>query len=355
MKLREFQSVLQRKRIDAALFLNTSDRKQDPALEYFAQLPVDAGALVVPADKEPFLLISGFEYARIRRAAPVKVVEAKGSLIEALKGSLKGAKRIGVNEQFFSLLEAKRLKQVSNAAVVPLADAVNALRLTKTEKEVALIRKACLIGCEIMNECIDEFSRFRTEEDVDRFLRTRTLEVGCELSFPPIVASGGHAAVPHHVPNGRLAKGFVVLDFGVRKDGYCSDMTRTIYIGGSPTPREREAYEILLKAQEWGVRQVRHGIDEQKLERDVARKLGAYKRRFIHRLGHSVGLQVHDAMSSSMNDNPVLRENMVWTVEPGIYVPDRFGMRIEDTVLVTRRGCEVLTKNTPKHLTIIPS
>ncbi len=351
MKLREFQEELRRRHINAALFLN-SEQKQDLAIEYFAQTHIDYGALVVPARDTPFLLIPGFEYARIKHIAPIAVKEAKRRLLEDVRTHLGKITTIGVNEELLSLQEAKAVRATLKARLVPVAAIANELRLTKTDKEIIHIRKACAIGCEIINECIDRFGRFKTEKDVEVFLRKRTIDAGCTLSFPPIVASGPHAAFPHHLPGSKLCKGTVVLDFGVRLHGYCSDMTRTIAYG-TPNNREREAYELLRDVQEWAVRRVKPGINFQKLQDDVSARLGPYKKYFIHRLGHSVGLHVHDVMTRAMIKKSVLREGMVWTVEPGIYVPGKFGMRIEDTVVVTEAGYEVLTARTPKEFITI--
>jgi Xaa-Pro dipeptidase len=348
MKLREFQEELQRLKLDAAVFL-TNEQKHDISIDYFTTTRIDYGAFVVPAHKEPFLLIPGFEYARIKENAPARVVEAKKHLAEELKARLRNVKRIGINEDVLSVNEEQRLKKALKAKFLPIAEIVGELRLTKTPAELKLLKQAANIGCEIINECIAKFQHFKTEQEVDTFLRKRTIEAGCELSFPPIVASGPAAAFPHHVPGGKLKRGLVVLDFGVRYKGYCSDMTRTVAYG-IPNTQEREAYEKLLQVQEWAVSQMKPGTNAQKLEQAVTKNLGRYGKYFIHRLGHSVGLRVHDVMTPTLSEKPVLREGMLWTVEPGIYVPGKFGMRIEDTVALTEDGCTVLTNNTPKRL-----
>ncbi len=349
MKLSEFQKELQRAKIDAALFLN-SEAKTDLAIEYFTGTHIDYGALVVPARKEPFLVIPGFEAARIKSVSSVKVIEPKGTVSDTIRAALKGVKRIGINEQVLSVAEAKRVKTLGK--LVPVNETVDALRMTKTAKELKLLQEAADIGCEIIDSCIARFAHFRTEQEVATFLRAKTSDAGCELSFPAIVASGPNAAFPHHTPSDKLHQGFVVLDFGVRHHGYCSDMTRTIYLG-TPSAKEIDTYESLLDVQEWAVQQVKPGVDALTLEKQVAKKLGAWGKYFVHRLGHSVGLQVHDVMTHAMRAKPVLRSGMLWTIEPGIYVPKKFGMRIEDTLAVTDDGNRVLTEKTPKDLTAI--
>lgn len=349
MKLREFQEELRRAKIDAALFLN-SEAKTDLSIEYFTGTHIDYGALVVPARKEPFLVIPGFEAARITKIAPVKVITPKKSVSETIRDALKGAKTIGINEQLLSVAEAKRVKTLGK--LVPVSEMVNELRMTKTDTELKRLQEAADIGCDIINDCIDTFARFTTEEEVARYLRMKTIDAGCELSFPAIVASGANAAFPHHIPGGKLHRGFVVLDFGVRHKGYCSDMTRTVFLG-TPNAAEIETYETLKDAQEWAIGRVKPGINAHTLEQQVTKKLGTFGKYFIHRLGHSVGLQVHDVMTPAMVKKPILRERMLWTIEPGIYMQGKFGMRIEDTVVVTAQGNRVLTKKTSKDLTAI--
>jgi len=347
MKLSEFQQELQRLHIDAALFL-TNEQKRDLAIEYLTQTRVDFGALIVPATSEPSLIIPGYEYHRIKRIAPVNVVQAN-PITDIIKKAVGKAKTLGINEQMLTVAEQQQLNKLLDAKHIPISEIVNELRLTKTNKELKLLQEAADIGCEIVNSCIERFTRFKTEQEAATFLRAKTAGAGCDLSFPPIVASGPNGATPHHIPTGKMHKGFVVIDFGVRHKGYCSDMTRTIYLG-KPSQQEKKVYELLLSAQSWGVKQVKPGVNVIGLQNAVTKKLGQYGKYFIHRLGHSVGMEVHDIMTAAMIAKPVLQQGMLWTIEPGIYIPNKFGMRIEDTVAVTKRGCEVLTRKTSKDL-----
>jgi Xaa-Pro aminopeptidase len=169
------------------------------------------------------------------------------------------------------------------------------------------------------------------------------------MSFPTIVASGERSAMPHGTATeAKLPRrGFVTLDFGVILNGYCSDMTRTVHLGRAAA-REREAYDAVLAAQENAVAAVAAGVkagDVDEAARSVLReaKLAEY---FTHSTGHGVGLEIHESPRIAMAQQALLMKGMVITIEPGIYIPGAFGLRIEDTVVVERRGCRVLTPAT---------
>jgi Xaa-Pro aminopeptidase len=169
------------------------------------------------------------------------------------------------------------------------------------------------------------------------------------MSFPTIVASGERSSMPHGTASAAKLprRGFVTLDFGVILNGYCSDMTRTVHLGRA-TAREREAYDAVLAAQENAVAAVSAGVkagDVDEAARSVLReaKLAEY---FTHSTGHGVGLEIHESPRIAMAQQALLTRGMVITIEPGIYIPGAFGLRIEDTVVVERRGCRVLTPAT---------
>jgi Xaa-Pro aminopeptidase len=166
------------------------------------------------------------------------------------------------------------------------------------------------------------------------------------MSFPTIVASGQRSALPHgHATQAKLPRsGFVTLDFGVVLDGYCSDMTRTVHMGRARAG-ERDAYDAVLEAQEAGVAAVRAGVssgDVDEATRSVLREAGLAEW-FTHSTGHGVGLEIHEGPRLAAKQNQKLEAGMVVTIEPGIYMPGKFGIRIEDMVLVTAKGGQILT------------
>jgi len=216
-------------------------------------------------------------------------------------------------------------------------------RKTKEKDEIRQIKKACRIADMIFNDLVKNF-KFKKETDIKDFLRKKTHEHGCTFSFEPVVASGRNSSMPHY--GGRkvnLRKGFCVLDFGVRYKGYMSDMTRTLYLG-KPSKRERQLYKTLLETQKKAIAGIRPGMRVAGLALSVRKLLGKYETNFIHGLGHGIGIEIHELPSITPASKDIFRPNDVFTIEPGIYFKGRLGIRIEDDVLLTKKGPQVLTK-----------
>jgi Xaa-Pro aminopeptidase len=227
------------------------------------------------------------------------------------------------------------------------------LRNIKDEEELALMSEAALVGCSLFEHILGFLRPGLKEVEVAAELEYKARLLGAEgMSFETIVASGVRSALPHgRATDTRLPrKGFVTLDFGIILRGYCSDMTRTVYLG-KPRPKERAAYEAVLEAQEAGVGAVRPGascgeVDE--AARGVLRKAGLAEA-FSHSTGHGVGLEIHESPRIGAGQTNRLQAGMVVTIEPGIYLAGQFGIRIEDMVAVTLAGGKVLTP-APKAL-----
>jgi Xaa-Pro aminopeptidase len=238
--------------------------------------------------------------------------------------------------------------------LAPLAaPLVEPLRLIKDADELALMSKAALAGCGLFEHMLGFMRPGLKEIDVATELEHQARLAGAEgMSFETIVASGARSALPHgRATTTRLPrKGFVTLDFGIILGGYCSDMTRTVYLG-KPTPKERAAYEAVLEAQIAGVEAVRAGAscgDVDEAARAVLRKAGLAEA-FSHSTGHGVGLEIHESPRVGAGQTNRLAAGMVITIEPGVYLAGEFGIRIEDMVAVTRTGGQVLTP-APKAL-----
>lgn len=238
--------------------------------------------------------------------------------------------------------------------LVPLAaPLVEALRMVKDEEELALMSKAALVGCELFEHMLGFIRPGLREIDVAAELEYRARQLGAEgMSFETIVASGARSSLPHGRATAAVLprKGFVTLDFGIILGGYCSDMTRTVYLG-RPRSRERAAYEAVLEAQQAGVEAVRAGAscgDVDEAARGVLRKAGLAEA-FSHSTGHGVGLEIHESPRVGAGQKGRLLAGMVVTIEPGIYLAGEFGIRIEDMVAVTATGGQVLTP-APKAL-----
>lgn len=241
--------------------------------------------------------------------------------------------------------------------LVPAKDILSDLRMIKSEAEIAKIREACGISDACFEHVIRMIQPGVTEYDIALEIEFFTRRQGADVAFPSIVVSGERSARPHGKPSEkRLEVGdFVTMDFGARVDGYNSDMTRTVVVGEA-TDRHREVYETVLEAQLEALHAIRPGAlakDVDRIARDIlaTRDLAQY---FGHGLGHGLGRLVHDGGRLSPSSDNVIEPGQVWTVEPGVYIPGFGGVRIEDDVVVTETGIEILNHST-KELLVLPS
>jgi Xaa-Pro aminopeptidase len=247
-------------------------------------------------------------------------------------------------------LPARLRRGFLSALAAPL---VENLRLVKDEDELALMREAALLGCRLFEHILGVARPGMAETEVAAELEYQARLLGAEgMSFETIVASGVRSALPHGSATAALLprRGFLTLDFGIILGGYCSDMTRTVYLG-KPKVDERTAYEAVLEAQETAVAAVGPGVrcgEVDEAARGVLRRAGLAEA-FTHSTGHGVGLEIHEPPRVGAGQTTRLQAGMVVTIEPGIYLANRFGIRIEDMVAVTGSGGQLLTP-APKAL-----
>lgn len=231
--------------------------------------------------------------------------------------------------------------------LTPASAMVERLRMFKDGEEISLIRRLARMSDDILSSCLDEIGAGMTEREVDTLLERIAVEGGAEgMAFRTIVASGPRSAMPHHRSGrGRLKMGEpLLIDFGIERGGYNSDLTRTFQLGRL-TKRYREIYGTVLEAQKIALKAIKPGVAAFSIDacaRDyiASRGFGAC---FGHGLGHGVGIEVHEAPRLGRESRQTLEAGMVFTIEPGIYVPGWGGVRIEDMVLVEAGGCSVLT------------
>jgi Xaa-Pro aminopeptidase len=271
-----------------------------------------------------------------------EVTDILGSHLERLKVT-----RLGVEASSMTLAERDRIAGTwDRLEIVPTDGIVENGRRVKDAGEVALIKQAVAVADDAFAWVLDRIGVGATEREIALDLEVRMRLSGAdEVSFPPIVGSGPLSAHVHHTPSGRtLEKGDVVLmDLGARVDGYCSDLTRTVALGGVSEDEER-LYATVLEAQKLALEQIRSGTETAFTDRMARRVIeeAGHGDNFSHGLGHGVGLDIHEAPRLRKTSTESLWTSDVVTVEPGIYLPDRFGIRIEDCVLVTDGGCEIL-------------
>jgi Xaa-Pro aminopeptidase len=260
---------------------------------------------------------------------------------------------LGIEAEHFTVADRKRLAVLlpKSARLKDSAALVERARMVKDAEELANIRAAVNLGAGLFDRTLEVLKPGVKESEVAGEMEFAARRAGAEaMSFSTIIASGARSALPHgRATDQAIARGgFVVCDFGVILTGYCSDQTRTVWVGSAAglVPEDaRQAYEAVREAQQASIDAVRPGgttgdVDE--AARKVLRKAGLGKF-FTHSTGHGVGLEIHEAPRVASGQTEVLKPGMVITIEPGVYFPGKWGVRIEDMVAVTATGCEVLT------------
>jgi Xaa-Pro aminopeptidase len=279
-------------------------------------------------------------------------------LIESVADTLPiGPLRLGFEEGSLSVREHSRLRDVLPERIELMAagSLVERLRMVKEPEELEAIRAAAILADSAFDQVLEGGLEGRTEREIARTLDWLMLELGAQRSsFETIVAAGPHGALPHASPRDvEIRRGdMVVIDWGVELDGYCSDCTRTVAVG-EPGSDEREVYELVLSAQLAGLGVVLAGASGREVDATARAVIEAagHGEHFGHGLGHGVGLQTHEGPRLSQRSDQSLSARNVVTVEPGVYLPGRFGVRIEDLVVVGEGAPEILT-SIPKELTV---
>lgn len=270
---------------------------------------------------------------------------------------LQGAEEVAIEKEVLTYERAEKLSEIfEKASFVDGSKKMNELRLIKEENEIEILRKAAQLADYGVEVGVQALKEGVTEMDVVATIEYELKRKGIrEMSFSTLVLFGEKSGQPHGNPGNRpLKKGdFVLFDLGVVLDGYCSDITRTV-VYQSVSNKQKEIYDTVLRANNASLKESRPGTrigDLDIVARDTIERAG-YGEYFTHRIGHGLGISVHEFPSMSKNNDGVLKEGMVYTIEPGIYLSDLGGVRIEDDVLITKDGYETLTKF-PKELIVI--
>ena len=321
---------------------------------YFTRFDNEDGALLIT--KSNAYAFEDFRYIEVATntlSGAFTVIEPKGKRSEWLGDILKREEvsRLGFEDLSMSVSAYERLKSDVSATLVPVNNTINKMREIKTEDEVLKMEKAQELTDKAFAHILTMLSPNMTENDVASELEYFMRKNGAEdKSFETIAVSGEKSSLPHGVPgNIKLKKGFLTMDFGATVDGYHSDMTRTVSIGKADEEMKK-LYNTVLRAQRSALEYLKAGVntkDADWVAREIIYK--DYKGYFGHSLGHSVGLEVHEMPALSPNYNAILVPGNVVTVEPGIYIPGKYGVRIEDMVLICDNGIKNFTKS-PKEL-----
>lgn len=355
----ELRRRLTREGLDGFLVVNIegSDR---PNLRYLTGFTGTAGGLIVGEDGDVFATDSRYTERARREVPDLTVEEISGRWLDWLADRVESLslKRIGIGTHRTSLWLYRELeKRLKGRELVPMDGWVEGLRRVKDPEEVERIAAAAKLTDEGLRWILGRLKPGMTEREVALELEVWYRKNGADhVAFDLIVAFGEGSSMPHYLPGDReLREGDLVLfDIGAKVAGYCADMTRVVALG-RPDPQARAIYELVLEANRTGLEAVRAGItgvEADRAARAVIEEAG-HGDKFGHGLGHGVGLEVHEGPRLSPTSEDTLEAGMAVTVEPGVYLPGKFGVRIEDLVVVRPDGCEILSAFPKEELLVL--
>ncbi|MBR1566969.1 MAG: aminopeptidase P family protein [Oscillospiraceae bacterium] len=353
-QIARIREELKKRGLDALLITDEKNQR------YAAGFPFTDGAVLVGREKAFLITDSRYIEAAEQQAegAEVRLFDKACPLARKLKEALDeiGAEKIAAEDQSLSHAAFLGWEKKLGTKLEGVGDLFAVLRAVKTEEEIASMIHAQRISEAALDEVLHIIKPGMTEREVAAELVYRMLRHGSEgNSFDPIVVTGAKTSMPHGVPGDKVIRAgdFVTMDFGCLKDGYCSDMTRTVAVG-SATDEMKNVYHTVLKAQLAGIAAAHAGV----LGRDIdgaARKVIAdagYGEYFGHGFGHCLGLDIHEPPFAGPTGNMPLPAGSLSSAEPGIYLPGRFGVRIEDVMIIREDHAEVITK-APKNELIV--
>lgn len=349
-RIQDLREVLREQELDGLLVTKPQH------WQYFSGFTGTNAVLLMTRDDN--FLITDFRYIEqaSEEAPDFRIVRPFALVEDAVADEVTklGLKRIGFEDEDVTFRTYSMYKgKLAGLELVPLGQALEKIRWVKDQNEIDALKRAAEITDKAFEHILDYIRPGAQESQIALELEYFMRKEGAQKpAFDIIVASGLRAALPHGVASDRVitAGELVVLDFGALYKGYHADMTRTVIIG-KPDAKQREIYDLVLRSQEKAIEAIRPGVKCSVIDlaaRDMITVAG-YGANFGHGLGHSVGLEIHEKPSFTPKDETVLEPGMVITVEPGVYLSGWGGVRIEDLVVVTSDGCEVLSKS-PKHL-----
>lgn len=332
-----------------------------PNRHYTAQFPSSAGVAVVTKDKSFFITDSRYIEAAGKRITGAEIrqsttqIPATDIVNEIIKAH--AIKTLGFEEQYATVAEYNRWqKKLDGVELVPATKLLMDLRGVKEPEEIDCMIKAQRIAEKALTEVLDFIKPGVTEKEISAFLQYRMLCNGAEkMSFQPIVVSGVNSSMPHGVPSDKKVKegDFITMDFGCVYGGYCSDMTRTVAVGCATEEMEKVYYTVLA-AQKAGIAAAKAGVTGKSIHEAAAKVIadagyGAY---FGHGFGHGLGVEVHEGAGAAPTSDQLLPAGAVISAEPGIYIPGKFGVRIEDVIVLREDGCTDIME-APRELIIL--
>ena len=351
-RIRQLQERMAGANVDAFFTLAA------PSMRYLTGFTGEEGYLLVLHDGVHLVLDGRFTTQAKEECPGVDVILYTGHFSRSIADLLVTghAHWLGFEKERVSFVQAEQMRAAfPSVTMVPTENVVEGMRIVKDTHELDKMRAAGHIADKAFNAMIHQLKVGMTENDVAALLEYEMRKAGAQgTSFSTIVGSGARGALPHGIASGKVIRRgeVIVIDFGVNYEGYMSDCTRTVALGKQPTG-VLDVYAKLRAAQQLGLDCIKAGVSSRSIDTAVRGKLGesGLAQYFTHGLGHGVGLEIHEAPRLSQGTDTVLEPGQVVTCEPGVYLPGRYGMRIEDSVIVTATGFESLTE-LPKELVL---
>lgn len=360
VKIENLAKLMSDSNTDALFIGNSSDLQYLTGMNSFVCERFKA--LVVMGDKRYFYICPELYYEETREClgdeADIFVWSDSEGFLTAIR---KADGRYGLNGKVIGFNDGIRavdlldIQGVLDMKCINGSPIMEELRVIKSEEERSNLRKAAQIADKVAGEIVEYIRPGLTEKEISDKITELFLEKGAELSFEAIVASGPNSSKPHYNGNSRVIEGrdIIVLDFGCKYNGYCSDMSRTVFVG-EPTEEQKKVYSIVLEANNKAEAFARAGVTAEEVDlcaRNVIRNAG-YGECFLNRTGHGIGVGVHEGPYIRENNKQVLEDGMAFSIEPGIYIAGKFGLRVEDIVLINGGRGEILNKYTKEMIII---
>ncbi len=346
------RELLKQEKIDGLLLSSSANIAY--LTNYFGFSDTEREAYVLITEKQNYLFTDRRYTEAVRYLQDISLQEITSDtpFKKLLKDLLQthSLKVIGIEEQDLRVKEYLAIKKLP-VTIKPIT--LRTLRIKKTTEEIALIQKACNIGDKALVSVLKTIKEGMTEKEIGNLLEFEIKQQDAGTSFRPIVAFNEHAAIPHHLTSDRRLKknDLILIDFGAQYKGYCSDMTRTVFFG-NPTTAQEKVYQTVLTAQQQAVTYLQNELRNK--DSGSAAHADKISREYIesqgyptipHSLGHGIGIQVHEAPTLSPKSKDDLTEGMVFSIEPGIYLPGKFGIRIEDLFAIQNKTVVQLTNS----------
>ncbi len=341
-RLLNFQKMLRKKEVDCAI---VKDKKN---IFYFTKSNILSGSgfLFVPQKGKPKIVTSLLEEENIKKSFEILTYKDKKEFKNYLRELTKDFQVVGY-ESSIPVNTFKALKKIVKKKFVDVYEDITQLRSIKDENEIKKIVKATKVANKTIEKVKEKIKRGMKELEIWKIIKKSFIENGCEDNFCIVQVDENSAGIHKQVSNKRL-KNLLLLDIGPKVNNYGTDITRTILLKNKKL--QKEIYEIVLEAQKEAISKIKEGVPAKKVDSATRNFFAKYnlKKYFVHSSGHGIGLDMHETPSLSQDSREVLKKGNVITIEPGIYLKNRFGVRIEDVVLVKKKGYKILSSFIPK-------